>query len=392
MNPGFAVTHLISHVPSIADEGLLFCQNMAKHPDKGEVFRLEEDATKLTVGTHIIGRNLSSEKSAYGYNNYLQICIIGKVAMDIRPEARRDEKGNPLVRAFRDQVLRLPAELFRDRLARVRPCDIFILGVLNGPRYNMLKEKMGWEKLCESIRSSRTFAISQIRALIFAGHDTTSSTICYVRYMLQTHLNFLPRIRKEHDDIFGDLAGTPDVIKRDGHILNKLVYTTAVIREMLRLWPPASSVRQGVWKVMIRDPETNETYPTESCMVWIVSYGLHRSPKVWGDTAEKFNPQRFIRYKEKIPGAGCWPFELGPRNRLGRELAMIESSVILALVVRSFDSSSAYYRLDEHQNDASHHAAEPKWRRGRQDLDGEEACQVLLGPAKPREVNGGPMR
>lgn len=255
-----------------------------------------------------------------------------------------------------------------------------------------LKEKMGWEKLCESIRSSRTFAISQIRALIFAGHDTTSSTICYVRYMLQTHLNFLPRIRKEHDDIFGDLAGTPDVIKRDGHILNKLVYTTAVIREMLRLWPPASSVRQGVWKVMIRDPETNETYPTESCMVWIVSYGLHRSPKVWGDTAEKFNPQRFIRYKEKIPGAGCWPFELGPRNRLGRELAMIESSVILALVVRSFDSSSAYYRLDEHQNDASHHAAEPKWRRGRQDLDGEEACQVLLGPAKPREVNGGPMR
>lgn len=137
MNPGFAVTHLISHVPSIADEGLLFCQNMAKHPDKGEVFRLEEDATKLTVGTHIIGRNLSSEKSAYGYTNYLQICIIGKVAMDIRPEARRDEKGNPLVRAFRDQVLRLPAELFRDRLARVRPCDVFILGVLNGPRYNM---------------------------------------------------------------------------------------------------------------------------------------------------------------------------------------------------------------------------------------------------------------
>lgn len=51
----------MSLVPGIVDESLLFCQNIAEHADKGEVFRLEEDATKLTVGTHIIGYNPPSK-------------------------------------------------------------------------------------------------------------------------------------------------------------------------------------------------------------------------------------------------------------------------------------------------------------------------------------------
>jgi len=61
MNPGFAAAHLMSLVPGIVDESLLFCQNIAEHADKGEVFRLEEDVTKLTVGTHVIGYNPPSK-------------------------------------------------------------------------------------------------------------------------------------------------------------------------------------------------------------------------------------------------------------------------------------------------------------------------------------------
>jgi len=347
--------------------------------------------------------------------------------MDVRLETQRGEKANPLVRAFRDQVLRLPAELFRDPLARLRPYD-FYMRWRNGrtmvdyvgkvlderfaqvhPETNVAGQRrprrravidlaldayqaQGNSEGGKAVRMDaefRTFAISQIRTFIFAGHDTTSSTICYALHMLQKHPDCLARIRKEHDDILGDVASTPDVIKRDAHVLNRLEYTTAVIRETLRLWPPASSARQGQPGFMIRDPETNETYPTEDCLVWIVSYAMHRSPKVWGETATKFEPTRFLRNKDKIPDNGYRPFELGPRNCIGQELAMIESRVILALVVRRFDFSTAYDRLDELKNDGSHYATDPKWRRGRQDLDGEAAYQILLGSAKPREVSDG---
>lgn len=49
MNPGFAASHLMSLVPGIVDDSLVFCERMAEHAEKNEVFRLEEDATRLTV-------------------------------------------------------------------------------------------------------------------------------------------------------------------------------------------------------------------------------------------------------------------------------------------------------------------------------------------------------
>jgi len=53
-------------------------------------------------------------------------------------------------------------------------------------------------------------------------------------------------VRQEHDEVFGtDLALAPALIKSNPHSLNKLPYTLAVIKEVLRLFPPASSVRVG---------------------------------------------------------------------------------------------------------------------------------------------------
>lgn len=89
-------------------------------------------------------------------------------------------------------------------------------------------------------------AIDQMKVFMFAGHDTTSSTICYAAHALSQHPDCLRRLRQEYDDVFGkDVSKTAQVIKEDASLLNKLPYTFAVIKEVLRLWPPASSVRLG---------------------------------------------------------------------------------------------------------------------------------------------------
>ncbi len=73
-------------------------------------------------------------------------------------------------------------------------------------------------------------AIDQMKTFLFAGHDTSSSTMSYVYHLLNLHPEELARVTKEHDDVFGDIDGTAEKIKNDPKLLNELPYTTAVIK------------------------------------------------------------------------------------------------------------------------------------------------------------------
>jgi cytochrome P450 len=89
-------------------------------------------------------------------------------------------------------------------------------------------------------------ALRNIKIFIFAGHDTSSSSICYCHYQLSQHPTALARLRKECEDIFGkDMSKTGDMIKADPYLLNKMKYGDAVVRETLRIFPPANTVRIG---------------------------------------------------------------------------------------------------------------------------------------------------
>lgn len=89
-------------------------------------------------------------------------------------------------------------------------------------------------------------ALRNIKVFIFAGHDTSSSTICYCHYQLSQHPKALARLRKECEDIFGtDVSKTGDMIKADPYLLNRMRYADAVVRETLRIFPPGNTVRAG---------------------------------------------------------------------------------------------------------------------------------------------------
>jgi hypothetical protein len=240
-----------------------------------------------------------------------------------------------------------------------------------------LKQNGGLKNLPESLdKTFRSYVTYQIRTFLFAGHDTTSSSLCHSYYLLNKYPETLKKLRQEHDLVLGsDPAQAGKAIVDNPQSLNQLPYTTAVIKEAMRLFPPASGTREGVDGVDIVDDEGNR-YPSGGTMVWIIHQEIQKNPKYW-PRAEEFLPERWMVDSDDplYPTKWAWrPFEFGPRNCIGQTLVMSELKVILALTAREFEIKDAYEEFD---------ALHP--RKSKVTVDGERAYQFEKGGAHPAD-------
>ena len=220
-------------------------------------------------------------------------------------------------------------------------------------------------------------AMCQIRTFLFAGHDTSSSTLCYCYHLLSLHPQVRSRLVDEHNKVLGlSIEQAAARISETPHLLNQLPYTLAVIKETLRLYPPASSTRNGEPGFTVTAPDGRQC-PTEGFLVWSNSVAIHRNPDCW-PRPNDFLPQRWLVDKDDplFPATkGAWrAFEHGPRNCIGQELAVLEVRLILALTVREFTVESAYDEWDRKEG-----------TKGPKTVDGDRAYQILLGAAHPND-------
>ena len=222
----------------------------------------------------------------------------------------------------------------------------------------------------------RTFATSQIRLFLFVGHDSMSSTICYAIHLLSQNLSSLERIRTEHDEVFGtDVSLLPSLLKEQPQLLSSLHYTTAVIKETLRLFPPGSGIRQGYLGADLVG-EDGTRYPTGNTLIWILHTAIHRTPQYWV-RPDDFLPERWLVGSDHTlyPRKGAWrAFEWGPRNCIGQGLAMTELRITLAMIAREFDFRSGYEEWDQLYP-----------RKGVQTYRGERAYQIEEAAAHPAD-------
>ena len=209
-------------------------------------------------------------------------------------------------------------------------------------------EKSGKKTIQGMDSTFEAFAMSQIKLFLFSGHDTTSSTLCCLFYILSVNLLALSRIRAEHEALFGlESDKTPSLVIANPFLLNQLPYTLAVIKETLRMYPTVSSTRAGEPGFNVTDDQ-GRRFPTDGFLVWANPQPIHRDPTYWPEP-DKFIPERWLvpPGDPLYPVKGAWrPFEFGPRNCIGQELALLELKVVMIMTLRRFYIKPVYEELD----------------------------------------------
>ena len=124
-----------------------------------------------------------------------------------------------------------------------------------------------------------------------------------------------------------------------------MTYASAVIKETLRLWPPAGTARMIKAESGIIVRTTIGEISLKGVNVYNCAIMIQRDPAVYGETANNFVPERWLGDDaNQLPSSAWRPFERGPRNCIGQELANIEARIVIALVARRYDFSKVRER------------------------------------------------
>ena len=180
---------------------------------------------------------------------------------------------------------------------------------------------------------------NQLKTFLFAGHDTTSTLVALSMYELSRIPRALQAVRDEVMELFGaEAACDPDEIRArllspgGDSLIHQIPYNSAVMKEILRLYPPAGSVRIAKdGGGMVVKTEQGDYY-LDGSWVYVNHYIIQSDPAVYGETANDFVPERWLERVNNQPASTWRPFERGRRKSIGLEPANIEARAIIAML------------------------------------------------------------
>jgi cytochrome P450 len=170
--------------------------------------------------------------------------------------------------------------------------------------------------------------VSESMQLLVAGHETSSNALSWILYLLSSRPDCIERVRQEFDAVLGDRSlSYTDVPKFE--------FTTQVIMEAMRLYPPFWMVD----RMALADDRAGDIDIPAGSTVVVFIHGAHHSPEYWEDP-ETFDLERFSKAKAKqhTPFAHL-PFGAGPRGCIGGNYAMLQMLMILGVMLRKYDFS-----------------------------------------------------
>jgi cytochrome P450 len=167
----------------------------------------------------------------------------------------------------------------------------------------------------------------EVMTLLFAGHDTTTSTIAFMFYELSRHPHVVERLLAEQRSQLGGNLPTSSQLMGDG-----LPYLEMVLDETLRLYPPA-------WIGPRRSVEPFELSGHSvpgGVFVNYCSWASHHLPDVFPDP-HTFHPERFSpEAKSALPKGAYIPFGGGSRTCIGMRFGQLEIRTIATLLLSRF--------------------------------------------------------
>jgi cytochrome P450 len=158
----------------------------------------------------------------------------------------------------------------------------------------------------------------QVMTLMFAGHDTSTSTLTFMLHELARHPEVTRRLHQEQDQVLDGTSPTPQQLEKE------MPYLEMVLDEVLRLYPPA-------WigpRRAIREFEFGGYTVPRGAYVNYCSWASHRLPEVFPEP-EAFIPERFARErKAALPRGAYVPFGGGSRICIGKRFGQTEVKLV----------------------------------------------------------------
>lgn len=376
-NPVFANANLMEAMPNIIEEIEVFRGFLTRAAESGEVVKLFSAITKMTMD------------------------LAGRMVMGTKLGCQT--KPNTFIEAFKRQMGLLHIDNSPPQLMMAwNPTRPFHLMANNRIMRNYIKPlaertlRHGFSehKTITSVAAASFFRgdakppttlpthlVTKLKhhvaVFMFGGTDSVALTLSKSYDYLYNNPRVLKALIDEVDSVLGpDPSEAIAKIKANPTLLNGLPYTTAVVKETLRLSPPFGTVRKGASDFFLTHPTTGQKYPTENLMVYGTSFVSHRDEKHWPRVNE-YLPERWLAREGDelhVRRNLFRPFELGPRNCVGQEMAMLEARATLALTLRDFVIESVY---DE----------------GAQEFLGEKAYQIrVAGSPAPMPKDQLPVR
>lgn len=287
-----------------------------KQRDVGEV-DLHVEMTELTLA--IVARTLFGDdlhelaEQVSDWSPVANAAILGRVALPARVPLSWPLPVNRTIRAAQEQLYAVCDEIIRRRRAGIDVGDdlaSLLIHVRDGA--DALSD--------EEIRD-------QMLVFLLAGHETTSTSLTFALHLLAKHPEVQQAVLDEVTAVLGDAAPTP----AQAH--SGLPYTTAVLKEAMRLYPAAPFTGRRT----VEDTDLCGVRVPAGSDVVVSTWSIHRRPDLWPDP-ERFDPTRFLGEAEKGRHRYAWmPFGAGPRACIGQHFSMLESVAALAMLVRAFE-------------------------------------------------------
>jgi len=165
----------------------------------------------------------------------------------------------------------------------------------------------------------------EVVTIFSAGHETTAQALTWTFYLLSTHPEAEQRLR---DEVRAALGDAPPSLAD----LPRLGYAARVIKEAMRLFPPAWAISR---RAEAEDRIGGYRIPAQG-FVLLCPYLTHRHPDFW-ENPEGFDPDRFLPERSQGQHRFAYvPFGAGARMCIGSNFAMMEAQLVLASIVQRY--------------------------------------------------------
>ncbi|KAI3412723.1 uncharacterized protein J3R85_016976, partial [Psidium guajava] len=238
-------------------------------------------------------------------------------------------KYNKEIKTLKAEVERLLTEIIESRkdCAEVgRSCTYGddLLSLLLNEIETTARKKSAYSRSMQVI-------MDECKTFFFAGHETVALLLTWTVMLLASNRPWQDKVRAEVTRVCS--GENPSV-----HHLPKLSLLNMVVKESLRLYPPASVLP----RMAFEDIKLGDLHVPKGLSIWVPVLAIHHSKELWGKDVDEFNPERFA--SKPFPSGRFMPFAMGPRNCVGQSFAMMEAKIILAMLVSrfSFTISGSY--------------------------------------------------